>query len=237
MTLVKCRIRQKAHRLIASKYPTIGVFDDLTDDPEDLRVAFILEAMSNDRFLLLQSRIALIPNQEIVSGNTASLVMAAFLHADASGGRFNSGKLGAWYASFDIETAIAETFFHSDRRLRLSEDAFPSKIQVRELVANIDCDLVDIRSLQSDRPDLYQDDPSQYAASQVWGDNLRWPTDESANPENGIVFDSVRRTGGKNICIFWPSLINLPVNQGDHYEYNWDKEGNTKILKLTNVDI
>ena len=81
MTLDKTRVRQKTHRLIASKYPTIGVFDDLTDDSEDLRVAFILEAMSNDRFLLLQSRIALIPNQEIASGNTASLVMAAFLHA------------------------------------------------------------------------------------------------------------------------------------------------------------
>lgn len=237
MTLEKSRIREKTHRLIGSKHPTIGIFDDLTDDPEDLRTGFILESMTNDRFLLLQSRINLIPNQEIVSGNTASLVMAAFLHADEKGGRFNSGKLGVWYASLDVETAIAETFYHSDRRLRLSEGAFPSKIQVRELIANIDQELVDIRNKQTDFSDLYQPDPTRYQTSQEWADELRWPPNDEQHAENGIIFDSIRKDTGTNVCIFWPTGVNLPVSQGDHYEYNWDKDGNTQILKLTNVDI
>ena len=236
MTLEKTKIKRKTHRLIASKHPTIGIFDDLTDDAEDLR-AFILESMTNDRFLLLKNRINLIPNQEIVSGTSASMVMAAFLHSDDSGGRFNSGKLGVWYGSLDIQTAIAETFYHSDRRLRLSEGAFPSKIQVRELVAKIDINLVDIRNRQKEFPELYQDDPENYKQSQQWADELRWPSKPDTVPEQGIIFDSVRRKDGVNVCIFWPTGVNLPVNQGDHYEYNWDKDGNTQILKLTNIDI
>ena len=33
----KAPIHQKTHRLIASRFPTVGVFDDLTGDPQDLR--------------------------------------------------------------------------------------------------------------------------------------------------------------------------------------------------------
>ncbi len=233
----KCRIRKKTHRLISSNYPTIGIFDELTEDSEELRVGFILEAMTNDRHLLLQSRINLIPDNEIVNGSTASIVMAAFLHADEKGGRFNSGKLGAWYGSLEIETAIAETFYHSDRRLRLSEDAFPSRIRMRELIANVDQQLIDIRNRQTDFPELYQLDPDRYQGSQEWADEFRWPKTAEKPSENGIVYNSIRKKNGFNICIFWPTRINLPVNQGDHYEYNWDKFGKSKILKLTNIDV
>lgn len=229
-------VKAVSHRLIASQYPTIGVFDDLTQDPEELRAAFLLESMTNDRFLLLQRRISLLPNGEISSGYTSSYVMSAFLHADEQGGRFNSGNLGAWYASLDVQTAIHETLYHSDRRLRLSESAFPSKIQMRELIANIYLEFVDIRGMQIELSELYDADPSHYPRSQIFGDRLRWPENENQK-ENGIVYDSVRSQKGENICIFWPSLVPLPIIQGDHYEYNWDKNGNTHVLKLTNVPL
>jgi len=54
--LRRSRIRRKTHRLIASKYPTVGIFDDLASDPGDVRAAFILEALTNDR--LATQRIA-----------------------------------------------------------------------------------------------------------------------------------------------------------------------------------
>lgn len=231
--VAKCLIRKKIHRLISSNYPTIGIFDDLTEDLEELRTGFILEAMTNDRLLLLQSRINLIPDNEIAIGSTASIVMAAFLHADEKGGRFNSGKLGAWYGSLEIETAISETFYHSDRRLRLSEGAFPSRIRLRELIANVDQTLIDIQNRQTDFPKLYQLDPDRYQVSQEWADEFRWPKDAEKPAENGIVYNSVRKKNGINVCMFWPTRIKLPVNQGDHYEYNWNKYGNSRILKLT----
>ena len=234
----KSRISKKTHRLIGAKYPTSGIFDNLTQDPDDLRYSFILEAETNfrsDRSRILQNRLDHIPNYEIVSGNTANLVMSAFLHADERGGRFNSGRLGAWYASLDISTAIRETFFHTARRLRLSEGGFPNKIRLRELIAYTDQEYVDIRNQQTVFPELYQSNPENYQISQEWGDELRWPFENEKPTENGIVYNSVRNSNGVNVCIFWPTRIDLPVIEGDIYEYNWDIDGNPQILRLSNI--
>jgi RES domain-containing protein len=228
----RAAIRATTHRLIASRYPTVGIFDDLDLTQDELAAAFLLESVTNDRLTSLSGRLQLLPPSEVVQGLTATMVMAAFLHADEQGGRFTDGRLGAWYASLEVETAIAETVHHSTRRLKLSEGAFPSTIQVRQLMANIDCPLVDIRGLQQARPELY--DPADYSASRAFGISLRWPF--SAAEENGIVYDSVRRSGGTNLCVFRPSLVALPVLQGDHYQYNWDSKGNVAVSRLANIE-
>jgi hypothetical protein len=227
----RAQIRDATHRLIASRYPTVGVFDDLTSDQDELSIAFLLESATNDRLSILSRRLPLLPAEEIVQGASATMVMAAFLHADEAGGRFTDGRLGAWYAALDVDTAIAETVYHSTRRLRLSDGAFPSSIQMRELIGNIDCPLVDIRGQAKDRPELY--DPDDYTASRQFGIGLRWPREGSG--ENGIVYDSVRRTGGTNVCVYRPSLIQLPVVQADHYEYRWNAAGESTVLRLTNI--
>ncbi len=120
------------------------MFDDLSTDKEEVGIAYLLESATNDRLSILSRRLPLLPESEIVRGPGATLVMASFLHADENGGRFTDGRLGAWYASLEIETGIAETVHHSTRRLRLSQGAFPSNIQMRELTAEVDCDLRDI---------------------------------------------------------------------------------------------
>jgi hypothetical protein len=227
----RAQIIAATHRLIASRYPTVGVFDDLAADPDELTIAFLLESVTNDRLSILSRRLPLLPQTEIVQGAGATMVMAAFLHADPAGGRFTDGRLGAWYAALDVETAIAETVHHSTRRLRLSDGAFPSSIQMRELIGQIDCALVDIRGLRQDRPALYHAD--DYAGSRTFGVALRWPREGEG--ENGIIYDSVRRAGGTNVCIYRPSLIALPVVQADHYAYRWDASGQVTVLKLTNV--
>jgi hypothetical protein len=102
---------------------------------------------------------------------------------------------------------------------------------MRELVAGINCELIDIRGQQKSRADLY--DTGDYSASQKFGVGLRWPP--SGHGENGIVYDSVRRAGGTNVCVYRPSLIILPVDQANHYEYRWDVAGQAIILKLTNL--
>jgi hypothetical protein len=227
----RAHVRETTHRLIASRFPPVGVFAELSADKEELAIAFLLESATNDRLGVLSRRLPLLPENEIVQGPGAIMVMAAFLHADEAGGRFTDGRLGAWYASFDVETAIAETVHHSTRRLRLSERAFPSNIQMREIVAGIDCVLVDVRGQLKSRTDLY--DTDDYSASQKFGVGLRWPA--SGQGENGVVYDSVRRPGGANVCVYRPSLIILPVNQVDHYEYRWDASGQVSVLKLTNI--
>src|SRR4030095_12440985 len=124
-----------------SRYPTVGVFDDLATDRDELEIAILLESATNDRLSVLSRRLPLLPDSEIVQGPGATMIMAAFLHADEAGGRFTHGRVGAWGAALGVDTAIPETVHHSTRRLRLSDGAFPSSIQMRELVADIDCDL------------------------------------------------------------------------------------------------
>jgi len=36
-------VRDSTHRLIASRFPPVGVFDDLSTDKEELAIAYLLE--------------------------------------------------------------------------------------------------------------------------------------------------------------------------------------------------
>ena len=38
-----------------------------------------------------------------------------------------------------------------------------------------------------------------------------------------------------HVCVYRPSLVLLPVNQADHYEYRWNAAGEVNVLKLTDV--
>ncbi|MGF7161162.1 hypothetical protein FHS85_002797 [Rhodoligotrophos appendicifer] len=226
------RVTGRSHRLIASRFPTVGVFDDIATDAEELKAAFLLEAATNDRMTTLVRRITLFSPGDIPHGPTASLVMAAFLHADERGGRFTDGRLGGWYAALELETALAETIHHATRRLSLSDGGFPNTIEMRELIADIDADLIDLRGQRETRRDLY--DPDHYQASQAFAALSRWPA--SGRGANGIVYDSVRREEGTCVCLFRPSLVPLPVIQGDHFRYSWDAAGEIRVSKISSVD-
>ena len=76
------RVRASTHRLIASRFPPIGVFDDLTQDKDDLVVAFLLESATNDRLGILSGRLSLLPPEEMVQGPGATLVMGGLTRED-----------------------------------------------------------------------------------------------------------------------------------------------------------
>jgi len=225
------RVRARTHRLISSRYPTVGVFDDIADNEDDLRVAFELEDLTNDRQTATE-RLRRVPGGEIALGEAgATIVMAAFLHASPTGGRFSDYRLGAWYAATDVTTAIEETVYHHERRLRASAAGFPNRLQMREILADIDTDLLDLRGRQAQQPELYH--LTDYTASQAYASARRWPFVQPG--EAGFVYDSVRHAGGVNVCLFRPREVGLPLLQGDHLEYVWDAKGKLDILKLTNV--
>jgi hypothetical protein len=215
----------RTHRLIASRHPPVGIFDAVAT-VEQARAAVVLESWTNDRMELPARRLLAMPEKDIAVGPGSHYAMAAFLHADAQGGRFNGPELGAWYASFEIETAISETVHHHRRRLATSETGFSLTVQMRELVVNLDADFHDVRALRSSRPDLYH--PYDYAASQQFGENLR------RADANGICFESIRRTDGTNIVVYRPRLV-VGALQGDHFQYDWAGSADPTVTKLTNV--
>lgn len=229
----RARFAARTVRMIATRFPTIGVFDDIADDEDDLRAAFEIEDLTSTR-QVASERLRQIPGGEVAAGGVgASLVMASFLYADERGGRFTDHRLGAWYAACELETAIQETLFHNRRRLAASAGGFPVRIQMRELVAELNEDFLDLRGRAAERPELY--DPQDYAASQAFAAGRRWPFADAA--EAGVIYDSVRRAGGTNVCVWRPLSVPLPVLQGDHYEYVWSAQGEVTVLKLTNVDL
>ncbi len=234
MTLAGERVAGRTHRLIASRHPTVGIFDDLTADPEELQAAFLLEMATSQRHGAAAARLARLMPDQVVTGPSASIVMAAFLYTDERGGRFHDRRLGAWYAARSLDTAIAETLFHNERRLRLSEGGFPNRIQMRELITDLDLELVDIRPLVATRPELYDPDPDRYAAPQAFAAGLRWPG-EGGPHCHGLLYASVRHAGGENVCLFWPASVPRPVLQGVHLEYAWDRDGRSTVVKLTKV--
>lgn len=230
--LRRSRLAGKTHRLILSRYPTVGVFDHIAENEDELRLALELEAATNPR---LESALAHLPPDSLVTaaqGSGATLVMAAFIHTSEDGGRFHDGDLGAWYAAFDIETAIAETVHHNDRRLRASTGGFPNRVQLRELIASVDLMCLDLRTAEHSRPELFRKD--DYTCSQAFARATRWPF---ANPgEDAFVFKSVRREQGENLAIFRPQAVPLPIVQADHYQYDWDRRGELTVSRLTAID-
>lgn len=87
------------------------------------------------------------------------------------GGRFHHAALGAWYAARDLATAIEETVHHNQRRLAASGGGFPARLQLRELVAGLDAQLLDLRGAQGSHPELYR--PDDYSASQAFARERR----------------------------------------------------------------
>ena len=222
------QITHATRRLIASRWPTIGVFDRVCA-PDDIRAAYELEMLTNDRLRVPFERFHALPESEWVVGVPhANIVMAAWLHADEAGGRFTDGTLGAWYCSFDLQTAIKETVYHHTRRLSHSAAGFYQTIQMRELRADVDAEFHDIRGMQKELPALYS--PLSYAESQPYGVALR---KEGAD---GICYDSVRHAGGVNLAVFRPRLVQTVV-QGDHFQYEWIGEETPVVSQLTNIPI
>ena len=213
----------RTHRLIASRWPTIGVFDDVLS-PADAAAALELEAATDDRLTGALGRLRAIPENEWALGRAggATIAMAAFLHPAEGGGRFNGPQLGAWYAACDLDTAVAETVHHNTRRLRASAGGFPNRIQMRALTATPSVALVDVRR------EAQFHAANDYSISQPFGETMRMAG------HDGILFLSVRRPGGENAVIYKPRRL-LPIVQGEHFEYVWDTRSDISVMRLTSV--
>jgi RES domain-containing protein len=194
---------QPSHRLIASRFPPIGLFDTVAL-AADLEPVMELAGWTNDR--LVKERVARLPQAEWAFGRpNSSIVMAAFLHAAPGGARFNGPELGAWYAAATITTAIAEVGHHL-RREALARGIEGTARTFRSYTARLAGAFVDIRGTEAG---LHAAD--DYAAGQVFGEAQR------AAGEDGIVYDSVRHRGGVNACAYRPSKV-LDVVQAEHFE-------------------
>jgi RES domain len=214
------------HRIVASRLPTIHLFERVAD-PADWDALYELESKTNPRIRTQLGELHLVPVADRVSGPNASIVMAPFTHLSPQGTRFTDGRYGAYYAAESVDTAIAETRFHRENFLRATSQP-PIELEMRCYLADVSCELHDLRSCAAQMPDVY--DPASYVASQKLGRQLR----EAGS--NGIAFDSVRRRGGECVALFRPRLVQN-VRQGVHLRYAWDGNSIANVYEIRAVTL
>ena len=234
------------HRLIASRFSETGtVLSRLSPAVATLGNLLELDDATNDRFLGEEGLLPGIGIHELVYGiRYAHIVNAAFTHASHAGGRFNSPIRGAWYASLDRATSIAEVAFH--KLLQLEEVDWP-----HEEISTSDDYLADLTSPFHDLRDPASrsatnpgapSSPTASPSAKVGssGDPSGPPNPFAryllpdpiprcyarpqrladrllARKSNGIVYPSVRRPGGICLAIFRPALV-YNVRRGARFE-------------------
>jgi hypothetical protein len=205
------RVRwSRTHRIVASRFPPIQLFERIAD-PHEWEALAELESLTNDRVRQEIGDISVVPPDERVSGPGASWVMAPFTHLGRPS-RFSDGSFGVYYCGREQTTAIRETLFHMGRfYAATSEQALD--VDMRVLIGRIDAPLHDIRGGAPRWRSLH--DPDDYGPGQALGRRLR---DAGAN---GIVYDSVRAPGGQCLAALRPRVVTPPV-QGPHLTYHWD---------------
>jgi hypothetical protein len=217
-----------APRLIASRYPTAGLFDRVASS-SDVDAIIELEGWTNDRITGELGILNAVPRDEWVVGRPMdSVIMAAYCHPSPGGGRFTGEDRGAWYAARTIETALAESIYRRTQELR-EVGGFETRVQMRVYLADFSARFHDVRgpSPAGQRAAFWNAlyDPADYSSSQQLGRQLL------DSGSNGIVYRSVRHASGECLACFRPRLVRN-VRAGGHYEYRWEGSPEPRVRRL-----
>jgi len=199
------------YRLIASRYPTVVLYDDIAD-PADLAVVFAIEGLTNPRLREELGQLQLVDADDRISGPGATPIMAAFTHLNPEGSRFSDGHYGVYYAADTLATALAEVSHH--RAVFLARTKEPAiDIDLRVVLADLKAPLHDLRGLRDSQPALY--DPLDYTAGRQLGAALR------ATGSAGIRYWSVRHPAGQCAAVLRPRALGR-ARGGAHIALHWD---------------
>ena len=198
----------KAYRIVNSSFPPITLFEDVLD-PEDLELAYALEALTNDRLRAEAGELSRVLPQDRVSGPGSTPVMAAFTHIGKAS-RFTDGTFGVYYAASSQAAAIAETRYHQERFLAATQEP-DIELTLRTYVNQVLKPLHDVRA---NHPQLHDPDPLGYAPAQAFAKHLR------EQQSWGLLYNSVRLEGHECIAALRPPAVSIP-RQGKHLRYVW----------------
>jgi RES domain-containing protein len=217
--------RNDTHRLVPSRYSEDGtsVLARIADDDAHLADIFDLDNATNDRLLAENDLLPGIGIGELVFAVPHyRIVNAAFCHAHPLGSRFNGPDRGAWYAAFELKTAQAEVAFH--KAVELAEVSwFEEEITCDDYLADFSAELHDLREDARFARCLA---PDSYVASQELARQLL------DTGSLGVIYPSVRRSGGTCIACFRPALV-MNVRKGRTYRFAWKGSAAPQILVLS----
>jgi hypothetical protein len=217
--------QQDTHRLVASKHRAHGasVLVGIADDDRHLQDILELDNATNDRLLAENDLLPGIGVDELVFAVPGYRVInAAFCHAHPAGSRFSGPQRGAWYASFEVQTAQLEGAFHKAIALAEIGD-FHDCVTCDDYLAAFHGEFHDLRDAPQFEACLA---PDSYLASQQLAAELL------KGGSAGIIYPSVRHQGGTNLVCFRPALVN-DVRLGATYRFTWRGEALPVIERET----
>jgi hypothetical protein len=218
-----------SYRLIASRYPTVGLYDAIAD-PADLDAVYAIEALANPRLRDEIGELQLVPPAERVTGPGATPVMAAFTHLNPEGSRFSDGSYGVYYAAHSLDTAVAEVSHHRAVFMRRTDEP-AIDLDLRLITASVEAELHDLGkgdAGESGRGRFAAAlDPDDYGPPQRLGKALR----EAGSW--GLRFPSVRDPGGECVGIFRPRALRH-AKAAAHIALHWDGQRITHWFEKRN---
>ncbi|MDN5872471.1 MAG: RES family NAD+ phosphorylase [Nitrococcus sp.] len=200
------------YRIVSSMHPPVALFEGLVA-PERMAEVFELEAITNDRLREPVGRLHLVRPEDRLSAPGASPVMSAFTQVSVHRpSRFSDGTYGVHYVGRSLETAISETRHHRERFMAATAEA-PGELDLQVYVGEVARPLHDLRGAGFE--DLHT--AHDWRAGQRCGWRLR------AKGSWGVVYRSVRHTGGECIGALRPPAVTIP-RPSIHLGYVWDGE-------------
>lgn len=198
-------------RIIPSRFPPVQLFERVAE-PHDMEAVFELDGLTNPRLRDEAGSIQLVPPEARISGPGTSVIMAAFAHLNPNGSRFSDGTYGVLYAANHLDTAVAETKHHREQFMRATSQP-RMELDMRVYLIDLEGEFHDLRGRKMTQSPIYRTD--DYTAGQRLGKTLH------QSGSDGIVYHSVRRTGGECAAVFRPPVLSN-VRQGKHLCYVWD---------------
>jgi hypothetical protein len=193
-------------RNIVSIHDSQNLFDDLSSNPEEWRLAQQVEDEVKPQPYLSTQPIIYRPFEDAQWFNAIGW---PFKHWQSS--RFSDGSFGVWYGSESIETTAHETVHHWFNGLLRDAGFGPSHhttqgvdIIAERKIYNVRCDaaLIDLRFVAKQNLGLIH--PSNYSDTHGIGARLKM----EGHP--GLIAPSVRRPSGDNYAILNPGVLSSP---------------------------
>lgn len=207
-------------RLISNTHHKPPVLRGLVDSDAEMDVLAALEGLTSARLTaerqgtpgLDRRELAFIRRAQDLAVYGQSHINAAFTYTRPTGNRFNTGERGAWYCSYDALTSADEVGFHRTRELGFI-GIFEDEALYCELLADFIGEFPDLGD-QPNHPALSSNIEIGYPAGQNLAHSLR------ADGHRGLLYPSVRRTGGRNFVAFDPGIVQN-VRPGAKWKLIW----------------
>lgn len=201
-------------RLVSTARLRAPVLAPLADSDDELSELAEIEAATSSRMQAQVTGISgLAANELVYDVPHAHFINASFAYAKPrEPNRFNGEARGAWYAALAVETCLAEITFHMTVFLARA-GVFEAVAEYAEMFCSVSGEFLDLRPAPA-HPALSADKALGYP------EGNRLALEARRAGLNGIVYPSVRHSGGTCFAILRPAAVQS-VRQGDVWRLTW----------------